>query len=281
MLRKILRRYGIAVTSLGLTCLSILLSLLIASSLTGLQGDRLDSSGLLISILAPALITPLLSWQTLGLLACLDAAEHKLQVQSITDELTQVYNRRHFVEYANRELKRVRRFGGTFTIAILDLDNFKFVNDTHGHLIGDQILVDLCRICRSCVREADVFARYGGDEFLLLLPETGRQQAQILLQRILETLSITTFPLRGAEIRIAVSVRAATLEPQMADVDALLSQADQALYQAKRNGGDQFAFYHPSGAALSTAGYLEIDVSPVKAKLDDVELQRSTGNPGQ
>ncbi|HEU0292865.1 MAG TPA: GGDEF domain-containing protein [Anaerolineales bacterium] len=280
-MRKILRRYGIAVTSLGLTCLSILLSLLIASSLTGLQGDRLDGSGLLISILSLALITPLLSWQTLSLLARLDAAEHKLQIQSITDELTQVYNRRHSVEYADRELKRVRRFGGTFTIASLDLDNFKFVNDTHGHLIADQILVSLCRICCSCVREADVFARYGDDEFVLLLPETGRQQAQILLQRILETLSITTFPLRGAEICIAVSVRAATLEPQMADVDALLSQADQALYQAKRNGGDQFAFYHPSGAALSTAGYLEIDVSPVKAKLDDVELQCSTGNPGQ
>lgn len=275
MLRNILRRYVIAVTSLGLTCLSILPSLLIASSLTGLQGDRLDGSRFLISILAPALITPLLSWQTLSLLARLDAAEHKLQVQSITDESTQVYNRRHFVEYANRELKRVRRFGGTFTIAILDLDNFKFVNDTYGHLIGDQLLVGVCRICRSCVREADVFARYGGDEFVLLLPETGRQEAQILLHRILETLSITTFPLR------AVSVGAATFEPQMADVDALLSQADHALYQAKRNGGNQFAFYHPLGAALSTASYQEIDAGPVKAKLDDVELQLSTGNSGQ
>ena len=240
MFRTILRRYGITAVTIGMTLISILLSLGITWSVNALLNGGPLGEGLAIAILAPLLIAPLMSLQILRLLSKLDEAERQLQVLSHTDELTQTYNRRYFMQYADQELKRAQRSGETFSIAILDLDNFKQINDQWGHLVGDQVLRELPRMFTEHIRQADVFARYGGDEFIFLFPQTNRQQIQVWADRIYEKFAGRSIQLEDLEIQPLFSVGIAVFESSMSDLDELLKQADDSLYQAKRKGGNQF-----------------------------------------
>ena len=240
MFRTILRRYGITAVTIGMTLISILLSLGITWSVNALLNGGPLGEGLAIAILAPLLIAPLMSLQILRLLSKLDEAERKLQVLSHTDELTQTYNRRYFMQYADQELKRAQRSGETFSIAILDLDNFKQINDQWGHLVGDQVLRELPRMFTEHIRQADVFARYGGDEFIFLFPQTNRRQSQVWADRIYEKFAGRSIQLEDLEIQPLFSVGIAVFESSMSDLDELLKQADDSLYQAKRKGGNQF-----------------------------------------
>ena len=240
MFRTILRRYGITAVTIGMTLISILLSLGITWSVNALLNGGPLGEGLAIAILAPLLIAPLMSLQILRLLSKLDEAERQLQVLSHTDVLTQTYNRRYFMQYADQELKRAQRSGETFSIAILDLDNFKQINDQWGHLVGDQVLRELPRMFTEHIRQADVFARYGGDEFIFLFPQTNRQQIQVWADRIYEKFAGRSIQLEDLEIQPLFSVGIAVFESSMSDLDELLKQADDSLYQAKRKGGNQF-----------------------------------------
>jgi predicted signal transduction protein with EAL and GGDEF domain len=140
MFRTILRRYGIVSIAIGITISSILLSLGITWSVNVLMNGGPLRAGLAIAILAPLLITPLMTLHMLRLLTHLDRTEQQLRVLSYTDDLTQAYNRRYFVQYVSHECKRAQRSGESFAIAILDLYNFKQINDQCGHLVGDQML---------------------------------------------------------------------------------------------------------------------------------------------
>ncbi len=173
--------------------------------------------------------------------ACLalDITERKrleadLQRQAITDELTGVYNRRHFFQLASDELKRATRLHHTLTIALIDLDHFKEINDTHGHLIGDQALLALMHVCRKTLREIDVLARFGGDEFILLFPETIHQHAYECVERIRQAL--VPMNLSGTRVSITISAGLAGLDSGEDTLELLLARADQALYQAKAAG---------------------------------------------
>jgi predicted signal transduction protein with EAL and GGDEF domain len=161
MFRVLLRRYGIVMVTLGLTVLSVLLSVGITWIVNQLMGGGSLGEGLFIAILAPLIIAPIMSFQMLGLLDRLDAAEQQLQLLSHTDELAQTQNRRYFMQYAEQEFKRAQRSNERFSVAIVDLDNFKQINDGSGHLVGDQVLREVSRIFREHLRDADVFARYG------------------------------------------------------------------------------------------------------------------------
>ena len=240
MFRTILRRYGITAITIAMTLISILLSLGITWSVNALLNGGPLGEGLAIAILAPLFIAPLMSLQILRLLSKLDEAERKLQVLSHTDELTQTYNRRYFMQYADQELKRAQRSGEPFSIAILDLDNFKQINDQWGHLAGDQVLRELTRMFTEHIRQADVFARYGGDEFIFLFPQTNRRQIQVWADRIYAKFAGRSIQLEGLEIQPLFSVGIAVFESSMSDLDELLKQADDSLYQAKRKGGNQF-----------------------------------------
>lgn len=240
MFRTILRRYGITAITIGMTLISILLSVGITWSVNAFLSDGPLGEGLVIAILAPLVIAPLMSVQMLRLLSKLDEAERQLQVLSYTDELTQTYNRRYFIQYADQELKRAQRSEETFSIAILDLDNFKQINDQWGHLAGDQVLRELPRMLREHIRQGDVFARYGGDEFIFLFPQTSRQQIQAWADRIYERFAGRSIQLGGLEIQPLFSIGIAVFESGMSDLDELLKQADDSLYRAKRRGGNQF-----------------------------------------
>ena len=239
LFRKTLRRHGITKITIGLTLISILLSVGITISVNFfLQGGSLGD-GLVIAILAPAIIAPVMSLQMLRLLSDLDHAEEKLQILSNTDELTQSYNRRYFIQFGEQELKRSQRYGEVFSIALLDIDNFKEINDKGGHLMGDRLLRKLSYLLKEAIRQSDVFARYGGDEFVLLFPKTNREQSQIWAEHLYETFTSTSIDLEGLEVQLSFSIGVATFDSTTTDLDDLLKNADRALYQAKKTGGNK------------------------------------------
>jgi diguanylate cyclase (GGDEF)-like protein len=240
MFRIILRRYGTAKVTIGLTLISILLSLGITWGVNALlQGGPLGE-GLAIAIVVPMLVAPIMNIQILRLLLQLDEAEQRLQVLSHTDDLTQTYNRRYFIQYIDQEFKRAKRYGTTFSVALLDIDNFKQINDQWGHLVGDQVLRSLTQMLKASIREADVCARYGGDEFILLFPQTDKLQTEIWVRWVYETFAASSIQVDEMQITPLFSVGVAAFEGSFDNFDQVLKQADDALYEAKHTGGNHF-----------------------------------------
>ncbi|HYN77718.1 MAG TPA: diguanylate cyclase, partial [Lamprocystis sp. (in: g-proteobacteria)] len=166
--------------------------------------------------------------------------QDKLRQQATTDDLTGITNRRHFLDLAQIETRRALRHAHPLSLALLDIDHFKQINDVHGHAAGDQALLELTRICRGNMREIDVFARFGGDEFVALLPETGRAEARAVMDRVRLALAARQpVDLGGSPVAITISVGVASLARDGDSLDALLMRADQALYQAKNAGRNQ------------------------------------------
>ena len=159
----------------------------------------------------------------------------RLQEQSLTDELTGVANRRAFVLVAEREIERSRRYRHELSLAYLDIDGFKAVNDRNGHALGDRVLVALAGAARATARAVDTVARLGGDEFVVLMPETDDCAALPLADRLREVCSQAA----GSDTaRITCSVGVVTFEQSPKDIEELLASADALMYEAKVAGGD-------------------------------------------
>jgi len=163
----------------------------------------------------------------------------EMEQLALTDALTGLYNRRGLFELGRREVERARRFGRPLGAIMFDLDNFKLINDAYGHGIGDQILAGVSARCRFSLRDADLLARYGGDEFLALLPETALPNAARAATRLLQAVTQQPFETDIGPIGLGVSIGVAALTAETASLDALITQADRALYLAKRSGGNQ------------------------------------------
>jgi diguanylate cyclase (GGDEF)-like protein len=159
--------------------------------------------------------------------------------QAVTDELTGLFNHRRFQEVITAEVERTRRFGQELGLIMLDIDDFKRVNDTYGHLQGDMVLREVARVLRESSREIDEPARYGGEEMAVALPQTGLQGAYEFAERVRHRIESLKLPLLEGEgtLRVTASFGAASL-PHSAkvDKDALVAAADAALYRAKRSG---------------------------------------------
>jgi diguanylate cyclase (GGDEF)-like protein len=162
-----------------------------------------------------------------------------IQRQAVTDELTGLFNHRRFQEVMSVEVERTRRFGQELGLIMLDIDNFKRVNDTYGHLQGDMVLREVARVLRESSREIDEPARYGGEEMAVALPQTGLQGAYEFAERVRQRIEALHLPLLEGEgtLKVTASFGAASL-PHSAkiDKDALVAAADAALYRAKRSG---------------------------------------------
>ena len=158
--------------------------------------------------------------------------------QAVTDELTGLANNRAFRDVADQEAARARRFGHSLSLLMLDVDDFKKVNDTHGHPQGDEVLRRIGAILRAESRGIDAPARYGGEEFAVALPETGTEGAVELAERIRARIEAEEVPFtdRDGELRITASLGVASIPDSAADVRALVAAADAALYAAKRGG---------------------------------------------
>lgn len=169
----------------------------------------------------------------------LEAAYHEeIYRLTVLDGLTQVHNRRALDEYLEREVARSRRHDRPLSVLLLDVDRFKSVNDTRGHLCGDAVLRGVADRVRPEVRAEDLFARYGGEEFALALVETGHAAAVAAAERVRALVAAEPFPFQDGPVRVTVSVGVATTQGEAgaADPAALLKEADGRLYRAKQDG---------------------------------------------
>jgi diguanylate cyclase (GGDEF)-like protein/PAS domain S-box-containing protein len=163
--------------------------------------------------------------------------EERMYQRATRDALTGAFNRGHFVEMANLEIERARRFAEPLSLALIDVDHFKRINDSYGHEVGDRAIIALARTCLGNVRKIDVFGRLGGEEFGLLLPRANKEPAAEMLQRLRRLVADQRLPIGGGrEIGFTVSIGVASLRPTTHDLAELMRNADAALYQAKREG---------------------------------------------
>jgi diguanylate cyclase (GGDEF)-like protein len=157
-----------------------------------------------------------------------------------TDGLTQVYNKRYLIDVAERELRRTARTLRPLSLLMIDLDDFKSINDTFGHLAGDEVLIEFSRRLRLALRGDDVLARYGGDEFCLVLPDTALCDALHAAERLRVVVVEKSFPTEHAAVGVTVSIGVACAEANsQMSVAQLIEQADRQLYAAKRAGRNQ------------------------------------------
>lgn len=153
-----------------------------------------------------------------------------------TDSLTEVSNRRHFFDLAEREWSRSRRYDHPLSAMMVDIDHFKHVNDTHGHAIGDMVLRTVAQICRSSLRDTDLLGRYGGEEFAVLLPDTDLSATYVTAERLRHSIAATYIATEKGLLHVTISIGIASVSATTPSVANLLDQADQGLYIAKEDG---------------------------------------------
>ncbi len=165
----------------------------------------------------------------------------EVQNLALTDPLTGLYNRRGLFELGRIEFARAERLGRSFSGILLDLDHFKQVNDTYGHPVGDQVLQEFARRCKGCVREIDLVGRYGGEEIVVLLPETEVAIAVQVAERLRAAMAASPISVGEHELRITLSAGVAGKDENTPTLDTLIARADQAMYMAKHKGRNRVA----------------------------------------
>lgn len=167
----------------------------------------------------------------------------KAKLMSETDELTKIYNRRGFAIAADRLFGQAARYGRPLSVLMIDSDNLKNVNDTYGHDAGDQLLIHLVRNIQHKLRETDIFARQGGDEFLVLLPETTELGAMDVAERICKSIAHSPLGIGNKAVDVSVSIGIATFPDNGLSLDDLVANADKAMFKAKASGRNQVRQY--------------------------------------
>lgn len=161
----------------------------------------------------------------------------KLNALATIDNLTGVYNRRHFYEEMRKEIARANRHGKELTLLLFDIDHYKVINDSHSHAAGDYVLQQVIKLIQQRMRKYDLIGRFGGDEFLILLPETDLQTASIIANELREIIENTSFYFEGQEIRATASFGVRNIDTSiLPEVDEIIRDADEAVYKAKQNG---------------------------------------------
>jgi len=175
----------------------------------------------------------------------LEEKNAELERLANTDYLTNLYNRRRFFQAAQDEFAGAIRSRNPISITLMDLDHFKRINDTHGHLIGDQVLIHIAKLIRSHCRVSDVAARYGGEEFIILHPSIDRQNAFQVAERIRKAVEVTPFSIEGDEIDVTLSAGVVDTKAgrDSKRIDDILGLADKALYRAKDAGRNQVIIF--------------------------------------
>jgi diguanylate cyclase (GGDEF)-like protein len=185
----------------------------------------------------------LVAYITTMLAADIRYAMDKIKQVSDTDELTGIYNMRAFSSMLQRAFRQAVRYGHALSVVMIDSDNLKQINDTYGHESGNRLLQHLVRCIREQLRGSDVMARFGGDEFIVLLPETSNKGALELAERIRKAVEISRFDVRSGDTNITVSIGVASYPEDGGNFDIILDKADKAMYRAKQRGRNRVIAY--------------------------------------
>lgn len=167
----------------------------------------------------------------------------KLKETSIRDEVTGCYNHRYFHDVLSSEISRAARYKRPLSIAMFDVDRFKKFNDTHGHLFGDKVLKGIGGILMKSIRNSDMAFRYGGEEFVVILPETKKEKATIIVERLRKLISNSSFEINDRKTKITVSGGIDGFDEKPLEKDILISNTDKALYLAKRRGRNRVVLF--------------------------------------
>lgn len=179
--------------------------------------------------------------------------EDELKHLALTDDLTGLYSRRYVREQLQQELHRASRYKIPFCIALIDLDHFKQVNDHHGHPTGDRVLIAFSKLLSQCTRQSDTICRYGGEEFLIVLPNTLLKSARIVTDRICtQAEALVHRGSTGESFQVTCSQGLTEFEPSITDAEKLIQRADEALYQAKNLGRNQVCIWANTSPSATT-----------------------------
>jgi len=241
MILRFLRKHGPFKATIMLAFLAVVASIVLKVIIMFPLKGGVDSADIIASVIIPAIIAPVFSIYLFVLLTKLDLAEERLHKIATTDDLTQLYNRRHFMKLAKDEVARSLRYQSGFSILMMDVDHFKKVNDTHGHMVGDCVLRSLAKTCAKVIRSNDILARFGGEEFIFLLPHTNAAEAVNLAERLRTTLENTPVDCGDTGIDCTVSIGVATSSDGTDSLDDVLKTADRLLYTAKEQGRNRVA----------------------------------------
>ncbi len=176
----------------------------------------------------------------------LGEANNKLEVISQTDGLTGLLNRKTWEDHLNNEFERQQRYNEDCTLVIFDIDHFKKVNDNYGHPAGDEVIRKTADVTRQCIRKTDIAGRYGGEEYVILLPHTHVDSAKILAERIRKKIESLIVCYEDFSINYTVSLGLSGFDKSLASPTAWIDSADQALYQSKEGGRNQFHIFDHS-----------------------------------
>ena len=264
MLRRFIQKFGVIRGTILASILTILIAWIITSIAQSLTHQPDWTLGNFLAVICPLLIATPVYYQVFKLVCKLGEAEEELKLLAREDSLTRTYNRRYFTELAEREVERCQNLSQPLSLLLLDVDHFKIINDSYSHIVGDQVLVQIGWSIRQIIRETDLLGRYGGDEFLLLLPNTNRGQSFSLAERICAEVASRNFKSDCGPVQVTVSIGVANAYASQDSVMMLLRKADQALYQAKNAGRNRVGFLLNSYQPTSHEMPEKTDLAPAK-----------------
>ena len=236
--RKFILQMGLAGMVLACLLTSVFFSMVVTIALANLLHTRLDMLGFITALLVPTALGSLFGYFGFKLFFQLEDARETCRRLESLDATTQTYNRQHFTELVGREFERSRRHGQPLSIIFFDIDDFWKVNDTYGQSGGDTVLQHISSVCLSGLRKHDIFSRYGGEEFAILLSGTPQASSLRAAERIRRAIAAQPAAVNGSPVPVTVSAGVTTLREDDAAMEDFIQRAGQALSQAKAGGKD-------------------------------------------
>lgn len=235
-LSRLVMRLGLARAAAAMTAVVTVLAVGISQAVISIAGHGDRVIALVSATLCSVLLTPIVGTLVLRLVFELERAHRQLTVLATQDDLTGVHNRRHFMAVVQREWDRARRYNTAAALLLIDADHFKRVNDQHGHLCGDELLRAIAKTVGTSLRQADVLARFGGEELIVFLPHTDPLGALDVAERIRERVQALSVDWDSGKVSTTVSIGVAPMRAELPTLDWMIHEADTALYAAKSDG---------------------------------------------